>query len=56
MNGTLPIFAGSSIALRATLGALNDGQLYGPFVPPGAPGIELFIGKASRSLRPGSDA
>ena len=29
-----------------------DGQLYGPFAPPGNDGVELFIGKVSRNLRP----
>lgn len=33
----------------------RDGQLVGPFVPPGAPSVELFVGKATRNLR-GDDA
>ncbi|MER2529764.1 MAG: hypothetical protein ABTR07_17710 [Candidatus Competibacter denitrificans] len=31
--------------------SLRDGQIYGPFSPPGEPGIELFVGKAERNLR-----
>ena len=31
---------------------LKGGEIAGPIVPPGAAGIELFIGKAIRSLRP----
>ncbi|WP_313644576.1 hypothetical protein [Stenotrophomonas sp.] len=30
----------------------KDGQLYGPFSLPGAPGVELFVGKVKRTLRP----
>ena len=31
-----------------------DGELYGPFVLPGALGVELYVGKVSRNLRLGS--
>lgn len=31
---------------------VEDGRLYGPFSPPGGPGIDLFVGKVKRNLRP----
>ncbi|MGR8930272.1 MAG: hypothetical protein ACU836_06485, partial [Gammaproteobacteria bacterium] len=33
--------------------AFEDGQIYGPFSPPGASGVELFVGKVMRNLRQG---
>ncbi len=32
---------------------LMDGKLYGPFLPPGASGVDLFVGKVKRDLRHG---